>query len=64
MSFVVMFPVQLLVVFSKVIYTHVSDLSLQVPHNTTALHFRLLNAYTLVDVSQSRQAPTDMFSFL
>lgn len=64
MSFVVTFPIQLLVAHFKVIYNYVSDLSLQVPHNTIALHFRLLNAYTSVDVSQSRQAPMDMVCFL
>lgn len=64
MLFLATFPVQLLVVFSKAIYNYVSDLSPQVPHNTTALHFRLLNAYTLVDVSQTRQASMDIFCFL
>ena len=64
MSFVVTFPVQFLVGFFKVMYNYVSDLSLQVPHNTTALHFTLLNAYTLVDLSQSRHTPMGMFCFL
>lgn len=64
MSFVETLPVQLLVVFFKVIYNYVSDLSLQVSHNTTALYFKLLNANTLVDASQSRQASMDKFCFL
>lgn len=40
--------------FFEVIHNYVSDLSLQVPHSTTALHFRLLNAYTWIFHSPGR----------
>lgn len=64
LSLAVTFPSQILVDVFGVIYNYASYLFLQVPHNRAALHFRILNAYTLVDDLQSRHAPMDMFCFL